>query len=99
MTPLNLSGPPEPQQLQYEQRFENQPIGRRDFEAPPPNRRQVFIEEEDEDEPPPRQYYYPPPTESKKEFEFDKQIIIICFAAFFVGFLLGSLKRPIVLKA
>jgi hypothetical protein len=61
----------------------------------------VFIEDEDEEDEPPqhRPYYYPPPPETKKEFEFDKQIIIICFAAFFVGFLLGSLKRPIVLKA
>lgn len=49
-------------------------------------------------------YYYDDeprvqPTTKKFDFELDKQTIILCVAALVIGFLLGSLKRPIVLKA
>ena len=40
------------------------------------------------------------PTEEKKEeLHLDRQTIILCFAAFLIGLLLGTLKRPIILKS
>lgn len=42
-------------------------------------------------------YYYDTPPE-KEVLPFDRQMMIFMFAAFFVGFLLGSLRRPVILK-
>ena len=52
------------------------------------------------DEAPAQQTYYNTFTEQKKdnEFNIDKQTLIMIFAAFVVGLLLGSLRRPIILK-
>ena len=46
-------------------------------------------------------YYEQTPSVQKEEFTFplDRQALIFLFAAFFVGFLLGSLRRPVILKA
>lgn len=55
------------------------------------------------DEPSPM-YYNPPPRPSSpetvqhNEFNIDKQTMILVLAAFVVGILLGSLRRPIILK-
>lgn len=45
-------------------------------------------------------YYEQAPSVQKEEFPFpfDRQSLIFLFAAFFVGFLLGSLRRPVILK-
>lgn len=44
-------------------------------------------------------YYNEPPSQPTDLFKnFDRQAMIMLFAAFFVGFLLGSLRRPVILK-
>ena len=76
-----------------------QPLETRGNHAP-------IIEEESEFEDNTR-YYHPQNTnfyhngpEKPNIFgEFDKQTLIMFFAIFFIGFLIGNLRRPVILKA
>ena len=58
--------------------------------------------EEHEREEPPSYYMAPPPQVLQKESEFleniSKQTLILVFAAFFVGILLGKSMTPVVLR-
>lgn len=69
-------------------------------------RRNREIINEDESEFEDNRYYQPQTTnfyhapEKPNIFgDFDKQTLIMLFAAFFIGFLIGNLRRPVILKA
>ena len=47
---------------------------------------------------PPMYYYQQPEPEKELLANLDRQTMILLFAAFFIGFLLGSLRRPVILK-
>ena len=98
MTQLHPQTPPPqfdigPDTTHYNQERE-QPKDDRSFGSPVP----VYYDEE----PAPESYYNPfgEQATGKKDSEFniDKQTLIMIFAAFVVGLLLGSLRRPIILK-
>ena len=67
-----------------------QPKDDRSFGSPVP----VYYDEE----PAPESYYNQPIDKKDNEFNIDKQTLIMILAAFVVGLLLGSLRRPIILK-
>lgn len=65
----------------------------------PPNQRQM----PEEEEPPPQlqpQYYMPPQFEKHEEFldGVSKQTLLLAFAAFFLGLLIGKSMTPVVLR-
>jgi hypothetical protein len=68
-----------------------QPKDDRSFGSPVP----VYYDEE----PAPESYYNQATGVRDNEFNIDKQTLIMIFAAFVVGLLLGSLRRPIILKS
>ncbi len=95
MTPIT-NPPVPPPAVEYEQRFAPELLDRRQqlFNIPPP----LPPQEEDDHRP---VYYYDDvvPPQPKSDFNIDRNVIIICVAALVIGYLLGSLKRPIILKA
>ncbi len=94
MTPIT-NPPVPPPAVEYEQRFAPELLDRRQqlFNIPPP-----LPPQEEEERP---VYYYDDvaPPQPKSDFNIDRNVIIICVAALVIGYLLGSLKRPIILKA
>lgn len=94
VTMTQLSNDTPTPQMDYEPLSREPPKDERSFGSPVP----VYY-----DEPSPI-YYDPPPSAApvepkiENEFNIDKQTMILLLAAFVVGVLLGSLRRPIILK-
>jgi len=70
------------------------------FQAPQDQRRMPEEEEEPPQLQPQPSYYMPPQFEKHDEFldGMSKQTLIIAFAAFFIGLLLGKSMTPVVLR-
>jgi hypothetical protein len=72
-------------------------------DEPPPQRQLPPVQEEvyyEQQRDPSFQDWYgdSPVQETLPQFPFDKHTIIVICAAFFIGFLIGSLRRPIIIR-
>ncbi len=66
----------------------------------PPNQRQMPEDEEPPQLQPQHSYYMPQQFEKHEEFMdgVSKQTLILAFAAFFIGLLIGKSMTPVVLR-
>lgn len=70
-------------------------------EEEPPRQQQPQTSEEvyyQQRDPSFQDWYGETPVQETLPFPFDKQTLIVICAAFFIGFLIGSLRRPIIIR-